>query len=116
METIKERGFQHWMAPCIITITIVMSVFGFFLWKDLSATIKTNRLQVGDVFSVRVRNDNPYRNDILFSGVIISKSGDYIQYIEPDGDTSSTNIRDAYRFPKTFEVVVYDKQKEKAAE
>lgn len=95
------------MLTVAICVLVILSVFGFFIVKELRATAKTNKIEIGDKFSVKVVSANPYDNDVLFCGTVINKSGNYIQYIDENGDTSSTNIRDYYLFPRMTEVVVY---------
>ena len=69
-------------------------------------TVKTNKLHVGDTFHVESYQKDPFKQANVFGGAIINKKGPYIQYIDDYGDTCSTNIRDAYLFPKTFKMTV----------
>ena len=64
----------------------------------ISVIIISNRemeqIEVGDRFEVEYKLDeNPFIKPIKFGGTIIAKEGDYIQYIEDNGDTSSCNYR-----------------------
>ena len=105
MEKIKE-----WIVPAFIVMFLLIGFTISNFTKDCSATRKINKLEVGDKFNVEFITENPYENNIVFGGTIIAKHGNYIQYVNEKGDTASTNIRDAYRYPKMFKVTVTKSQ------
>ena len=111
----KKTIFNEWLLPLFVTISIIAGAVGVFVYHELQATVKAKRLDVGDIFNVRMKSKNPYSEDFVFGGTITATNGVYIQYVTSNGDTASTNIRDCYLFPRFTEVVVTKKQ-EKAAE
>ena len=106
------QSVKEWMVTIFIVLFLVVGFALSVFTKEYKATRKTNKLEVGDRFKVEFVSDNPYEDHIIFGGTITAKHGNYIQYVNEKGDTVSTNIRDAYRFPKMFTVTVY-KNKEK---
>ena len=101
-----------WIVSLGITVAVVVGAFGFFAYRELHATVKARRIEVGDTFSVHWVNENPYDEDFMFGGTVIATNGVYIQYVDDDGDTLSTNIRDCYLFKNSCTVVV-SKEKRK---
>lgn len=99
----------------MIATAVVLVPLGLFAYRELRATAMARSLKVGDSFSVRVVNTNPYEDGFVFGGQVIATNGVYVQYVTDGGDTASTNIRDCYLFPNTCKVVVTKKQ-EKAAD
>lgn len=89
-----------------IVILILFGVVVYFSVKEITPTRKVRQLEPGDTFKVECVTENPYDNQILFGGTIISKNGNYIQYVNKYGDTTSTNIRDVYASPKVFKITV----------
>lgn len=90
----------------ITTVVIFLTIFIYIGVKEISATMKVKQIEIGDKFKVEYLTENPYENSIVFGGTVISKKGNYIQYVNSKGDTTSTNIRDMYKFPKTFRIVI----------
>lgn len=102
---------KGWIIPIAMVVVLVLSTWGFLAYREIRATVRTNRIEAGDRFEVRLVSRNPYENDIVFSGTVIERSGSYILYVSDErGDTLSTNIRDCYLFPKVTEVKLIKKQ------
>ena len=102
---------KGWIIPIAMVVVLVLSTWGFLAYREIRATVRTNRIEAGDRFEVRHVSRNPYENDIVFSGTVIERSGSYILYVSDErGDTLSTNIRDCYLFPKVTEVKLIKKQ------
>ena len=112
----SELGFKlsGWVVSILITSLVIAAFVAFFAQRELRATLKSRKIQVGDVFSVHMVSNNPYADDLMFGGTVTATNGVYLQYVTDDGDTMSTNIRDCYLFPNTCRVVVV--RKEKAAD
>lgn len=103
-ELIKLRNF---VKSLFITMAVIFPIiFIYFGVTEISSKMKVKRIEIGDKFNVECLTENPYENSIVFGGTVISKKGNYIQYVDSNGDTTSTNIRDVYRFPKTFRIVI----------
>jgi len=100
------EAIRNWIITAIIVFLILFGVIVYLGIKEVSPTIKTNKIEVGDTFKVEYVTENPYENNIIFEGKVISKYGNYIQYVNFDGDTTSMNIRDAYKHPKIFTVEI----------
>lgn len=101
----KEKKFE-WYITIGIVILIILIVFGLLSIKEIRATKNVNNIKIGNTFKVKVINEDPFREDIIFEGVVIDKHGNYIKYINKNGDTSSTNARDWFLFPKTIEATI----------
>lgn len=104
----KEQKKLKWLLIGIF-ILIILIVFGLSI-KEIRATKCVNNIKIGDTFKVKVINKDPFREDITFEGVVIDKHGNYIKYINKNGDTSSTNARDWFLFPKTVEATINQDQ------
>lgn len=104
----KELGeaIRNWIATAIIVFLILFGTIVYLGIKEVTATAKVKNIEPGDKFKVEYITENPYENNIIFGGTVISRQGNYIQYVNLKGDTTSTNIRDAYLFPKRFNVTV----------
>ena len=98
---------MEWVIPSVLVFLILTSVFGYIGAKQLNATRKANRIEVGDTFKVEYVTDNPFEDCFKFGGRIIDKKGNYILYVTPKGDTCTVNIREPYTMPKIFKVTVY---------
>lgn len=101
----EEKKFE-WYITIGIVILIILIVFGLLSIKEIRATKNVNNIKIGDTFKVKIMHEDPFREDIIFEGVVIDKHGNYIKYINENGDTSSTNARDWFRFPKTVEATI----------
>lgn len=101
----KEEQKFKWLIAIVLFILIILIVFGLSI-KEIRATKNVNNIKIGDTFKVKVINEDPFRENITFEGVVIDKQGNYIKYINKNGDTSSTNARDWFRFPKTIEATI----------
>ena len=101
----EEKKFE-WYITIGIVILIILIVFGLLSIKEIRATKNVNNIKIGDTFKVKVIHEDPFREDIIFEGVVIDKHGNYIKYINKDGDTSSTNAKDWFLFPKTIEATI----------
>lgn len=98
--------FKTWIITIIVFLSIICGTVIFCMSKEFSATRKVEKLCVGDKFRVEYISNNPYEDKTIIGGTIIDKHGNYIQYVDKKGDTMSTNIRDAYLFPKFVNVIV----------
>ena len=103
----RTKEIMEWVIPGVFVFLILTSVFGYIGAKNLNATRKSNRIEVGDTFKVEYVTDNPYEDSFIFGGRIIDKKSNYILYVTSKGDTCTTNIRDPYTLPKFFKVTVY---------
>lgn len=101
----KEDKKIKWLITIGLFILIILIAFGLSI-KEIRATKNVNNIKIGDTFKVKVINENPFREDIVFEGIVIDKHGNYIKYINKNGDTSSTNARDWFLFPKTIEATI----------
>ena len=99
-----QKKFE-WLIAIGIFILMNLIVFGLSI-KEIRATKNVNNIKIGDTFKVKVIHEDPFREDIVFEGVVIDKHGNYIKYINKNGDTSSTNARDWFLFPKTIEATI----------
>lgn len=99
-----QKKFE-WLIAIGIFILMNLIVFGLSI-KEIQATKNVNNIKIGDTFKVKVINKDPFREDIVFEGIVIDKHGNYIKYINENGDTSSTNARDWFLFPKTIEATI----------
>lgn len=99
-----QKKFE-WLIAIGIFILMNLIVFGLSI-KEIQATKNINNIKIGDTFKVKVINKDPFREDIVFEGIVIDKHGNYIKYINENGDTSSTNARDWFLFPKTIEATI----------
>lgn len=102
----RKGGNIGWFVTLAVIITTFFCVTITHYVKEYAVTRKVKELSVGDTFTVRYVSENPYEDDMLFGGVIVAKSGNYIRYATFGGDTTSTNIRDVYRFPETFKITI----------
>lgn len=100
----SQKKFE-WLIAIGIFILMNLIVFGLSI-KEIRATKNVNNIKIGDTFKVKVINKDPFRENIVFEGIVIDKHGNYIKYINKNGDTSSTNARDWFRFPKTIEATI----------
>ena len=101
----KDNTFR-WIITTTICMILILLVFGVLSIKEIRATKNVNNIKIGDTFKVKVMHEDPFREDIIFEGVVIDKHGNYIKYINEKGDTSSTNARDWFLFPKTCEATI----------
>ena len=106
----KEQKKFEWLITIGIFILIILIVLRLPLIKEIRATKNVNNIKIGDAFKVKVIHEDPFREDIIFEGVVIDKPGNYIKYITKDGDTSSTNARDWFLFSKTVEATINQDQ------
>ena len=77
-------------AVVVIALTIL-----FVEVKSIRANIQVGKIEVGDTFKVTMHSQNPFEEHLVFGGRIIDKCGNYVKYVDFDGDTASTNIRDS---------------------
>ena len=105
------EAIRNWIATAIIVFLILLGMFIYAGIKEVTTTAKVKNIEPGDSFKVEYVTENPYENNIIFGGTVISRHGNYIQYVNLRGDTTSTNIRDVYRHPKIFRIEVKKKQR-----
>lgn len=110
MEELGE-AIRSWIITSIVVFVVLFGVFIYAGVKEISTTVRSKNIEPGDSFRVECVTENPYDNNVIFGGTVISRHGNYVQYVNFNGDTTSTNIRDVYKYPKTFRVKVDKKQK-----
>jgi len=97
---------KNWIVTFIIVVIIVFVLSGIMFFQEINATVKSNKVKVGDTFMIKANSRNPYDENYLIKGKIIDKCGSYVLYVNEKGDTLSTNIRDAFLFPQTIEIKI----------
>lgn len=104
------------MRRYIILFPIVMSAIGlavilYYGFLEVRAKTLTEKVVAGDSLSVTIHTDNPYEDDLVLSGTVTGRDGDYVQYVRGgSGDTASLNLRRCYQQGKDIEVAIIKNQ------
>ncbi len=56
---------KNWIVTFIIVVTIVFAFSGIMFFREIRATVKSNKVKVGDTFMIKVNSRNPYDENYL---------------------------------------------------